>query len=198
VCVTAVFRVLLGNPWPLWLAGPVLLWIALYSYTKRLTWLCHAWLGVSLAMSPIAAAIAINPGALIEAPALWWIAAFVAFWVAGFDVIYALQDETFDRERGLSSIPAHFGGMKALWISRALHAGSLIFLLAAWTSEPRFGALFGMGIACVAALLAIEHAVMVRSVRTGNLAKGLNMAFFTLNGVVACVLGALGIADVFT
>jgi hypothetical protein len=71
----------------------------------------------------------------------------------------------------------------------------LLCLLAAWSTEPRFGALFGIGIAAVAALLIIEHAVMVRSVRKGDLSKGLNMAFFTLNGIVACILGALGIAD---
>ena len=195
VGVASLFHFLLSNPWPLWLAIPILIWIALYSYTKRFTWLCHLWLGLSLAMSPIAAAIAVNPASLTSAFALWWIAAFVAVWVAGFDVIYALQDESFDREKGLSSIPATFGGSIALWISRALHAIALLCLLAAWSTEPRFGALFGIGIAAVAALLIIEHAVMVRSVRKGDLSKGLNMAFFTLNGIVACILGALGIAD---
>jgi len=194
--VASLFYFLLSNAWPIWLALPILLWIALYSYTKRFTWLCHLWLGLSLAMSPIAAAIAVNPASLTQSFALWWIAAFVAVWVAGFDVIYALQDESFDRERGLSSIPATFGGIKALWISRALHAIGLVCLVAAWSTEPRFGALFGIGIAAVAVLLAVEHAVMVKSVRKGDLSRGLNMAFFTLNGIVACVLGALGIADI--
>lgn len=186
----ALFGVCFANWWPLILAEPVLAFLAFYSYTKRFTWACHLVLGLALALSPVAATIAIDPGALRTVPAVWYLAGMVALWVAGFDVIYALQDIAFDRSEGLKSIPARLGWRGAAWVSRLLHTGAFALLVMACRSEPRFGMLFGAAVALVGALLVTEHVVLARR---GE--KGLDMAFFTLNGVVSLVLGAAGCAD---
>lgn len=190
MAVCAGFLVLLGNPWPLMLGVPVLGWIALYSYTKRFTLLCHVFLGGALAVSPLAAAVAVEPGAVLSTPALWLLAGMVVCWVAGFDVIYALQDVEFDRGAGLHSIPSRLGPTAAIWISRGLHAGAFALLLLATRAEPRFGAVFMGGVALVGALLVAEHAVLAKRGKAG-----LEMAFFTINGVVSCVLGLAGVID---
>ncbi len=199
----AGFFLAFDNPWPAILGLPVLAWIALYSFPKRFTWLCHVFLGGALAVSPIAAAIAIDP-ASIGMPALFGaerttganaamvfpLAGMVLLWVAGFDVIYALQDLAFDRERGLSSVPARFGANGAIWISRALHAAAFALLVAAALTDPRLELVFAIGVAAVGVLLIAEHAVLAKRGEAG-----LDMAFFTLNGIVSCVLGAAGILD---
>jgi len=184
------FWVFFGNVWPAALSAPALAWIAWYSFTKRFTAWSHLFLGGALAASPLAAAVAVRPAAVVEAPAIWAIAAMVLLWVAGFDVIYALQDERFDRLAGLCSAPAAVGWRGAVWISRSLHAGAAGSLIAAWALEPRFGAVFGVGVAMTAGLLTLEHLVLARR----GLA-GLPMAFFTVNGVVSLALGALGCLD---
>ncbi len=191
VAVCSLFLLLFTNPWPITLSVPVLAWIAAYSYTKRFTAFCHVWLGVSLAIAPLAAALAVNPSALTHTPALWLIAGMVVLWVAGFDVIYALQDEAFDRERGLHSVPARWGKRGGGWASRVMHLGAFSLLAAAAIAEPRFGVFFYAAVAAVGGLLVYEHVVL----RRRGLA-GLDMAFFTINGVVSCLLGVAGIADV--
>lgn len=202
VAVTACFWFAFSNPWPVVLAVPVLAWIGAYSITKRFTWACHLFLGTSLAASPLAAAIAINPAALglpaTEAPgvpegtraALWCFAAMVTLWVAGFDIIYSLQDVDEDRKERLFSIPSRFGVRAAIWISRGLHGLALLCLAAAWRLEPRLGVAFGVAVILVAALLLIEHSILSRRGKAG-----LNAAFFTMNGLVSLVVGALGVAD---
>jgi 4-hydroxybenzoate polyprenyltransferase len=187
VAATALFYALFANPWPLMLSVPVLIWIGFYSFTKRFTAACHIFLGGALAASPVAAAIAVRPAAALDTPAVWWLAGMVVLWVAGFDVIYALQDIDFDRRRGLKSIPARLGWRGGVWVSRLLHAGALAMLITAWRCEPRLGPLFGAAVALVAALLVTEHIVLARGGKAG-----LDMAFFTLNGVVSCVLGVAG------
>jgi len=187
------------NRWPTLLGPFVLAWIAFYSLTKRFTWLCHLVLGVALAASPISAAIAINPGTVgilpgevgAVIPFLWWIAGMVTAWVAGFDVIYALQDTSFDRGAGLKSIPANLGTNAAAWISRVLHLVAFACLAMAWRAEPRLGPVFGLGVVLTAGLLVTEHVVLARRGEAG-----LDMAFFTLNGIVSLVLGAAGVVDV--
>lgn len=186
----ALFWWVFGNSWPIMLSVPTLGWIALYSFTKRFTWLSHFFLGGALAASPIAAAIAVEPEALSHMPALWLIAAMVLTWVAGFDVLYALQDIDYDRSAGLHSVPEKFGWRRSLWISRTLHLLSAGLLIGALLIEPRFGAVFSVGIAMVLALLAAEHMVLARR----GLA-GMPMAFFTINGVVSIALGLLGSVD---
>lgn len=188
----ALFIVQSKNPWPLILSMPVLLVLGGYSYTKRFTWLCHAFLGFALSISPIAAVIAIEPGYLGQ-PAVWLLALMVLTWVAGFDVLYALQDTDIDRELGLYSIPSRLGVGKALMISRGLHLVSIGALLGvAWLSL-QLGLLFWIAAGITAALLIFEHALVF-----GGRTKQLNMAFFTVNGVISLLLGAAGITDVLT
>jgi 4-hydroxybenzoate polyprenyltransferase len=190
IACTALFGVLQGNWWPLILSVPVLVWIGFYSFTKRFTALCHLFLGGALAASPVAAAIAIDPTFVTQSAPLWLLAGMVVCWVAGFDVIYALQDVEFDRATGLSSIPAKLGPAAAIWVSRVLHAGAFGLLVYAWRMEPRLGPVFGAGVAAVGGLLVVEHVVLAKRGKAG-----LEMAFFTINGVVSCVLGAAGVVD---
>lgn len=200
----AGFWLLLANPWPLYLGIPVLAWIALYSVTKRFTWACHLFLGTALAASPLAAAIAVDPrtlGLASYAEALGPIApgvttfllclaAMVTFWVAGFDIIYALQDVDVDQRLGLFSIPSRLGIAAALWISRGLHVAAASMLVLAWRSDARFALVFGVAVAFAAALLIGEHVVLAKRGKAG-----LSAAFFTFNGIVSLVVGAMGIAD---
>ena len=188
----SLFWLLNSNPWPLILSLPVLAWIAFYSLTKRFTALCHVFLGGALAASPLAAAIAVNPQQVLSMPSIAWLAAFVLCWVAGFDIIYALADQDFDRSRGLSSIPAKLGTRGAILVSRGLHAAAAACLVTAWRQETRFGWIFGCAVVLVAALLVLEHVIVAKRGKAG-----LDMAFFTVNGVVSCILGVLGIVDAY-
>jgi len=187
----ALFGLLFGNWWPTILGLPVLIWIAFYSLTKRFTWLCHVFLGGALAASPIAAAIAVGPELLVHTPAVFWIAGMVLCWVAGFDVIYALQDLDYDRSVGLNSMPAKFGWRGALWVSRSLHALALVCLVLAWRADDRLSVLFAIAIGLVAMLLIWEHTLLIRRGKAG-----IPMAFFTLNGVVSIVLGCAGCVEI--
>ena len=187
----AGFGVLVHNWWPLRLALPVLAWLLAYGLLKRFTMLCHFWLGASLAMSPPAAALAVGPEALAH-PAPWLLAASVLTWVAGFDIIYALQDQAVDQQEGLHSIPARLGTTRALAVSRWLHAGSAAALGAVWWLEPRLhGMVFGGAVALVALLLVVEHAT-VRRWGTTRMA----LTFFTINGCVSLLVGGAGIVSV--
>ncbi len=193
VVVCAAFGVFYGNWWPAGLAAPVLAWLCVYPLLKRFTSLCHLYLGSSLALSPIAAALAVEPSSLRLQPALWWLSAMVMCWVAGFDVIYALQDVETDRRQGHYSLPSRWGTRAAMWISRALHAAAVGFLAAAAAADRRLGALFAAGVLLVAGLLLAEHLTVSRW-GTSRMA----LSFFTLNGVISCILGGLGVIDVVT
>ncbi len=166
------------------LAPLALLWSAVYSYTKRFTSLCHFVLGTVLGLAPVAGWIAAQPSFSIT-PALFFLG--VTFWVAGFDILYSLQDEAFDRERGLHSLPAALGARGALAVAAFSHAVAALFFLlggwAAWLGWPFYAAW-----ALVAGTLAWEH----RLIGPDDLSR-LNMAFFTLNGAVSVALfvGAL-------
>lgn len=192
VLCTALFIVQSRNALPLILSLPVLGILGAYSYTKRFTWLCHAFLGLALSISPVAAAIAIEPIYLSQ-PIVWLLAAMVLTWVAGFDVLYALQDTEVDRQLGLYSIPSRLGVGKALIISQALHLLSIASLLTvAWLSD-QLGTLFAIAAGLTCALLILEHALV-----WGGRTKQLNMAFFTVNGIISLALGVAGIADIIT
>ncbi|GAB4554180.1 MAG: putative 4-hydroxybenzoate polyprenyltransferase [Phycisphaerales bacterium] len=188
----ALFWLIDDNVWPLALGVPVLAWIALYSYTKRFTAWCHVFLGGALAVSPLAAAIAVGgmEGLLAHWQPLAGLSGFVLLWVAGFDIAYALQDLAFDRARGLRSVPAAVGWRGALWIARAMHTLALGALIAVPISDDRLSTTTWVGVGLTAALLAWEHRVL----HTRGLA-GLPMAFFTINGVVSVLLGTLVILD---
>ncbi len=198
IAACAGFYLLDDNPWPLILAIPTLALVSFYSFTKRFTAAAHGFLGLALAASPVAAAIAVNPAVLGitgAAPtaaglAIYALAAFVALWVAGFDILYALQDIDFDQREGLHSIPARLGPTAAVRIARTLHAAAFAFLLLAIAADPRLGWIAAVAAAVVLAALIAEHAVLARR----GLAA-LPMAFFTLNGFISLTLGALGVAD---
>lgn len=166
-------------------AIPVLLG---YSFTKRFTWVSHLVLGLALGGAPLGAWIAVT-GALAPTPFL--IVVVVLTWVAGFDVLYALQDEAFDREKGLFSVPARFGTVGALWFSGALHVATLGGLAALpFVYPPGLGAAYWVGFAGCVALLAYQHAI----VRPGDLSR-LDAAFFTANGLLAAGLFAAVLVD---
>jgi len=196
LCATGFILVCIGfglfyeNWWPTILGLPVLAWLSAYPLFKRFTSLCHLYLGSSLAISPLAAALAINPQSLTQQPALWLLAAMVMCWVAGFDIIYALQDLEIDRKQGLSSIPAKLGSHNAMWVSRFLHLLSVTCLVGVLLIDDRLRYAFGVGICIVIILLVYEHLTVARW-GTSKIA----LAFFTLNGVISCVLGALGLVD---
>lgn len=169
--------------------SPIALAILLaYAYTKRFTWLSHLVLGLCMGLAPVGAWIAVS-GSLSKTPLLLGLA--VALWGAGFDVLYALQDEEHDRKAGLQSVPARWGTKKALLVSAVLHAGMLALLIAVWRLSGG-GILFAAGIAATAGALLYQHAI----VKPGDLSR-VNTAFFTANGFVSVALAAFGIADVF-
>lgn len=171
------------------LLSPVALLVLLgYSYTKRFTSLSHLVLGLALAGAPLGAWIAVR-GELAATP--WILGAAVLLWVAGFDVLYALQDREFDRERGLHSIPVWLGERSALVVSALFH----LLMLALLAVLPRgyergLGTAYWVGVAGCAALLAYQHWV----VRPGDLSR-LNAAFFFANGLLATWLFAATAVD---
>jgi 4-hydroxybenzoate polyprenyltransferase len=192
----SAFGALFGNWLPLALAPLVLGWLCAYPLTKRFTAMCHLWLGMSLAMSPIAAAIAIEPASVSPSsgmfqPALWLLSAMVLCWVAGFDIIYALQDVEIDRAQRLHSMPANLGVANAMWVSRSLHAIAAACMVGAWSIDARFAVVFGVATCIVIALLMLEHLTVARWGTTR-----MALAFFTVNGIISCVAGLLGIVDV--
>jgi 4-hydroxybenzoate polyprenyltransferase len=190
MAATSGFYFMNGNAWPLILSPIVLVWLAGYSFTKRFTWMCHLVLGSALAISPLAAAIAIYPPYLgYKAPYL--LAMMVMCWVAGFDVIYALQDVNSDREKDIYSMPAKLGVNRALWISRTLHVSAVAALAVLIMAGPPLGLGFTIGVGIIVLLLILEHALVWHS-HTHHI----HMAFFTLNGIISLLLGGLGIIDV--
>ncbi len=163
------------------LAPPALLFCAFYSYVKRFSWLCHFVLGAVLGLAPIAGWIAVQPGATLPMAHLFL---GVLFWVAGFDILYACQDVEFDRARGLYSVPAHFGVAPALAVSLFCHGNaSLFFLLTGWSAW--LGWPYYVAWALVSAVLIWEH----KLISEDDLSR-INLAFFTLNGLVSLALFA--------
>jgi 4-hydroxybenzoate polyprenyltransferase len=163
--------------------------IFLYSYTKRFTALCHLVLGLALSGAPLGAWIAVR-GDVAAAPVV--LSGAVLLWVAGFDVLYALQDVAFDRAHGLHSIPARLGVRGALVASALLHLGTLALLvLLPSVYAPGLGGGYWVGVAGCVALLAWQHWV----VRPDDLSR-LDAAFFTANGVLAVWLFLATAVDV--
>ena len=161
--------------------------IFFYSYTKRFTFLAHAFLGLAIAGAPLGAWIAIT--GRFEMPALV-LAAAVLFWLLGFDVLYALQDMDFDRKAGLHSIPQRFGIRRSLWISRTAHVVTMICLLLVAGMIP-LGGYYLAGVSIALCLIIYEHAL----VRENDLSK-LNMAFFNMNGYISVTIFLFTLLDV--
>jgi 4-hydroxybenzoate polyprenyltransferase len=183
------FLWLYGNGWPLILCLPVISVLCLYSYTKRFTCWSHLALGAGIAMSPPAAWIAISPTTLGLPAGLLMLA--VMFWIGGFDLIYACQDVGFDRQEGLHSIPAKMGIASALWLARAFHAITVAALIGVGLTTAGLETLYYIGVGCVTVLLIVENALVSPS----DLSR-VNLAFFTVNGVVGLLLGILGVLDI--
>lgn len=175
------------NPLCLALSPVALGAVFIYPYTKRFTWFCHYFLGICLAAAPLGAWMAVK-GTLD--PQILPLAVAVVIWVAGFDILYALQDLEFDRAENLHSIPKVLGTAGSLKLAKVLHSVMFLFLL--WLI-PLFGlgVWYGAGLAVVAGLLVYEHSL----VSPGDLSR-LDAAFFTMNGVISLVVFCATLADV--
>jgi 4-hydroxybenzoate polyprenyltransferase len=173
--------------------SPVALLVILgYSYTKRFTWFCHFVLGLGLSLAPVGAYLAVA-ATFSWAPVVLGLA--VLSWVAGFDIIYALQDEQFDRNNSLYSVPVWLGGKKALFLSSSTHLFSAGFLiLSVVLMQSALGTL-GLGFIWLGTLLFLgllfyQHTL----VKPGDLRR-VNLAFFTTNGVASLVFGFFAILE---
>ena len=170
------------------LLSPIALaWVLFYSYCKRFTRWSHLVLGLGLGIAPVGGYLAVTGAWSSPVWMLPVLAAAVMTWSGGFDILYALQDVEFDRANGLHSLPGALGAPRALVVARVLHVGTVLLLaLVGWATHG--GALYGLGVALVAVLLAYEHSL----VKPDDLSK-LDAAFFTMNGVISitfftCVL----------
>jgi 4-hydroxybenzoate polyprenyltransferase len=169
--------------------SPVALFVILfYSYTKRFTALCHLVLGVGLSLAPIGAYLAVT-GEFALLPILFSFT--VLFWVSGFDIIYALQDEEFDKSQQLHSIPAALGKAKALRVSELLHLLSAVCVISAGM-YGHFGWWYWIGIAVFVGMLIYQHSI----VKPNDLSK-VNIAFMTANGIASVVFAVFVLLDIF-
>ncbi|HEY3395643.1 MAG TPA: UbiA-like polyprenyltransferase [Lacipirellulaceae bacterium] len=186
----------LPNWLPLALSVPVLCFLASYSFAKRFTWLSHFWLGTALALSPVAAWIALRGEAVLANPAdllpSLLLGGAVLTWVAGFDIIYACQDYEADVKAKLHSIPAKFGIPGALRIAAACHMLTIAFLGCLPLVYPFFGWIYWAGVVAVALLLVYEHLL----VQPDDLSR-VNAAFFNVNAVISLGLFAVGSLDLW-
>ena len=169
--------------------SPVALFVILfYSYTKRFTFLCHLVLGVGLSLAPIGAYLAVT-GSFALLPILFSIA--VVCWVSGFDIIFALQDEAFDKENNLYSIPAVMGKAKALNISSLLHLLSAAAVVYAGF-YGHFSWFYWLGTTVFSGMLIYQHAI----VKPTDLSR-VNIAFMTANGIASVVFAVFVLLDLF-
>ncbi len=176
---TFIFAAYQLNWLAFWLSFPTIAWLFGYSYTKRFTDWSHLWLGSALGIAPVGAWIALE-GTIELPPILLMIA--VTCWVAGFDIIYATLDEDFDRRIGLHSLVVRYGPKKALWVSRLLHCLFLL-ALAAFGLASKLGIAFWLAWLFIVGFIAYEHSIA----EPGNPQK-VNIAFFTVNGIVSVLL----------
>ena len=159
-----------------WLAPIVIVAFVVYPYLKRITPLCHLWLGLVDGLAPVGGWVAVTGHFDLAA---WLLGGAVACWIAGFDIIYATMDIDIDRSQGLHSVPADYGVARALHISRGLHALSVVALAGVgWTLA--LGPVYAIGVLAVAALLAYEQQLV-----SPNDLSRVDMAFLSVNGVIA-------------
>jgi 4-hydroxybenzoate polyprenyltransferase len=177
------------NPLVHWLWPIPVVGFVVYPYLKRFTWLCHFWLGAVDGLAPVGAWVAITGKLPWQA---WLLGVAVALWVAGFDLFYALFDVEVDRREGLHSIVTRFGVRGAFVGARLSHAATVACLVAAGLGLP-VGALYWLGVAVVATLLAYEHSL----VRPADLRR-LDTAFFTMNGVISVAFAVFVVLDAAT
>lgn len=173
------------NDLAFWLSFPILFILGFYVYVKRFSSLAHLFLGLALGLAPIAGAVAVS-----ETIPVWTLALSlgVMFWVAGFDLLYALQDADFDRQQGLNSIPANLGEPCALFISRLFHALTILFwLFFSMLSHAGFWIYGAVGLSIL--MLGYEHYLVAQDKRN------INKAFFTINGYLGIFFLILVILD---
>jgi 4-hydroxybenzoate polyprenyltransferase len=168
--------------WPV----PVALFVV-YPYLKRMTWLCHQWLGASLGLAPVGAWVAVTGETSWPA---WVLGGAVALWVAGFDLFYSLFDVEHDRAEGLRSWAVRWGERGVFAGARLHHFGTVALLILAGAGLD-VGVAYWLGIVAVAGLLLYEHSL----IRPGDLRR-LDAAFFTVNGVISVVFLGFVLADV--
>ncbi|MFZ1751659.1 MAG: UbiA-like polyprenyltransferase [Saprospiraceae bacterium] len=190
-CLLFVLTTYFINPLCFALSPIALIVILGYSYTKRFTLLCHLVLGIGLALAPVGAYLAIV-GRFDIVPVL--IGLGVMFWVAGFDIIYALQDQEFDKSKGLNSIPVLFGTAKSMRISELFHVFTAILMTwALYLIYLNTGMLSNIGILGMIVFLCLliyQHII----ISVDDLSR-VNVSFFTTNGLASVVFGTLLIFD---
>lgn len=176
------------NPLCFALSPVALVLLSTYHYAKRFTPYCHFFLGLTLAVAPMGGWMAVTGE-------FSWIAAplslAVLFWVAGFDIIYSLQDVDFDRAEGLHSVPVKFGEREALQLTGYCHIAA-VFFLAFFGLMHGMGLLYWLGVGVTAALLKLEHWLVAE----GDL-KHINVAFFTINGWIGILLLIFSFLDIY-
>lgn len=174
------------NPLCFRLSPLAVLVLVVYSYTKRFTWLSHFVLGAAISLAPLGAWIAVRG---TFDPAILSLSISVVFWLAGFDVLYALQDIDFDRTAGLHSIPQRFGIGRSLVLSRIFHSATVILLVATGLLFDR-GIFYWTGMAITGGLFLYEHSL----VKADDLSR-LNIAFFNMNGYISVTVFLSTLAD---
>lgn len=187
-CMAFVVCTWFINPLCFWLSFVALAVVLGYSYTKRFTPFCHLVLGLGLSLAPIGAYLAVT-GRFAVLPILFSFT--VIFWVSGFDIIYALQDEEFDKSLQLYSMPSWLGKAKALRVSEGLHLLSTACVVTAgWYGG--FGLWYWAGVAVFMGMLVYQHLL----VKPNDLSR-VNLAFMTANGIASVVFAVFVIADLF-
>ena len=176
------------NPLCLILSPVALLVVLGYSFTKRFTYLSHVFLGLGLALAPIGAYLAVT-GEFALLPLLFSFC--VLFWVAGFDIIYALQDIEFDRDENLKSIPVTMGARNSLILSAFFHLIALSMLIAAGIIGP-FNLIYWIGLVIFTVLITYQHLI----VKPSDFSR-VNLAFATLNGIASVLFACFVIADLY-
>lgn len=186
-CILFIVATFFINPICFYLSPVALLVVLGYSYTKRFTWLCHVVLGLGLSLAPIGAYLAVT-GKFELIPLLY--SFVVLFWVGGFDIIYALQDEEFDKSQNLKSIPVFLGKIKALMLSNFFHLiSAVLVLLAGYLAH--FGMWYWIGSLIFIGLLIYQHLL----VKPNDLSK-VNLAFFTTNGIASVVFAVFVLLEI--
>lgn len=182
------FHVWYANTWPVLLSGPILLYLCGYSLTKRFTRWSHFYLGSAIALSPVAAWLVVDPASLGWPAVVLML--IVTGWIGGFDILYACQDIDVDRRDNLHSLPSRIGPEKALRIARASH-GLVAIGLFVLGRIAELGWVYYLGATIAVGLLIMQN-LLVRP----HDYRRVNVAFFTLNGIVSVVLAVTAIADV--
>lgn len=189
-CVLFVTATWLINSLCFWLSPVALLVILGYSATKRFTALCHIVLGLGLSLAPIGAYLVVT-GEFALLPILFSFA--VLFWVSGFDIIYSLQDEDFDKSERLHSIPSYFGRKNALIISNILHIFSAVFVIAPlFLPSADFSWPYYLGLAIFISMLIYQHSL----VKPNDLSR-VNFAFMTTNGIASVTFAICFLFDIY-